>query len=70
MNLLIFAEILVNLNIKLVNRFIGELLQTYHAFGDSWREAHLVTWLSFIVKVSASLQETIDGVKEALDAVG
>ena len=39
-----------------------------HAFSDAGREAHLITGLSLVIEIRSSLQETIDRVKEAVDA--
>ena len=62
MDLLISAEILVNLQIFTFN------LVTYHALSDSRRESHLVSRLCLIVEVCPPLQETVDGIQEAVDS--
>ena len=62
MHFLVFAEILVNLN-------QSHQINTYHAFCHSRRKSHLITGLSFVVKISSSAKESKDRVKKSVDSI-
>ena len=58
---------LVNLKTKSLVRLTKSV--TYKSFSELWWEAHLITWFSLVVEVSAALQEREHGIKEAMDAI-